>query len=304
MQNKSSDLQMQHVREGLALPSPSAPRVSGWIKKSFLLCALGGLAYYGGMFGAGASLVISDVLGRSIPATVPQDLVDKAGGGFRVSKEFSYISDGSSPLKGAIIENAAGTLIVAWVMEGRLVLGNVYDEKGADLTEAAASAYGAQHPVGVATGQARDTQAKIKLLKENIMAMPGVLVAGSNPASPVRLYVVTWSGCSTCRNLEQYLQEVQPTLPYSIKLCPIGGRRTVDRDAFDFLGEDENGPGASSLREALHTTHDIVKAALGQAKVPCLFWIDSATQSVRYLTGNSLDEVKQVIARLSTDAAL
>lgn len=254
-------------------------------KTILLILFFSGVAFYGGMYSSGAALFFQKAMMERNSLKKKEHtafLVEKNAPNFVLKKNFTF--DG---LEGIVLETPSGESLIAWFLEGRLVLGNVFSASGVDVTNAAALKHGARHPVDALISQVSPEPVDWREIKE----MPCVPLDNSSP--PLDLYMVSWSGCSACRTMTDYLTAEG----INVNICPIGGKPTTDRAGLLTLGFKENlfdSPEAKATVRRMHKTYDIVERAFGKTAVPCFFWRDKSGE-VKFATLKAKEELRNIL---------
>ena len=236
------------------------------------------------------------------------DILKKIGGSnYTASKKIFYQDHA-----GYIIKSSGDSGFVALVLEDKLILGNVIDRNGNDITESLAKTHDAQtfltalaqrSPLPHKQSSSRmDNSAPAakgettinRELYNYILSLPGIELNPAVPDKAVRLIIFSWEGCASCRTLKNIIASEKDKITFRIREIPTGGTERAEKDSMKALGrtEEDYDMRLKGIREAAA----IVKKLTGKMAVPCYVWLmpDGETRFGYIQASEVLDRIRML----------
>lgn len=193
-------------------------------------------------------------------------------------------------LQGVVITSRSGNRLVGWLVANHLFLGSLYNEKGEDITEMEARGRKALHPVEALAAQDAASARSAAGWKDiqNALSTP---LEGTEDF-PAALYMFTWPGCSTCREVTAYLKQSAADKRIGVRLIPVGGTAPAERDGARLLGRK-----VEDVRDGLRRNADLLEHLTGRLKVPCLVW-RTPTGTPKHRLMNRKSDIEKLLDEL------
>lgn len=219
-----------------------------------------------------------DEMSPQVDFPVSQVLGKFGAEGYEVSHRVSH-----EGLDGYVLTRGDLRVLVV-EQDGRLLLGNILDANGEDLTEKMAAIWGAESFLTAlargkadrrpaAAGTADDMENGERLIRketfEYILNLPHRVIL--NADAPVRMVVFSWESCGSCRLLEDLLRQQRDSISFGIIEIPTGGDAVKEQNGLRRLRNERQWTQDEKLR-GVREAALLVQSLTGKLAVPCYAW--------------------------------
>ena len=235
------------------------------------------------------------------PLPVEHALHRYAGDRYQVGETVSYQEH-----RGHILVGKDGLRVLAMEKDGYLLLGNLIDRMGVDISSEMASRHRAKTFLAALvdgvrrqasnTGEVRPAQKEssagneIDITGEAFEAMlqlPHVSII--NPDRPVGLIIFTWQDCHSCKGAKIIVNTLASEIGFGVVEIPIAGGSAEERRAMERLkGLDMSD---EDKRRGIAMATDTVHKLLGRLATPTFAWkMPDGTCRFGFINGKGMIE--------------